>query len=252
MAGLISGSERLSSESNTLAAFVAVPEGCEALTRLRVYANGYPARLEEALTETFPAVEHVVGVGAFASLVHRFAALVPLHSYNLNDAGEAMPEFLRTDPLTSTLPFLPSLARLEWQVARAFHATDEAAFDPTSVADWSLEDWERAVLRFQPWLAVVESEWPVREVWECRETAVDEIDIDLHDRPDRVLVRRNGFAVVCESVGHAEAHALRLLLDGQSLGSAVAMLAKRGDDPASVTTWFARWVSLRMIVGCAC
>jgi hypothetical protein len=252
MAGLIFDSERLSSESDTLAAFVTVPQGGDALTRLRVYANGYPARLEEALNETYPAVEHAVGAGAFAALVHRFAEAVPLHSYSLSDAGEQLPDFLRSDLLTSTLPFLPDLARLEWHVARAFHATDDARFDPSSVTHWSLEDWERAVLRFQPWVALLESEWPVREIWECRETPIEQIDLDLRGRPDRVLVRRAGFAVVCESLGDAEARTLRRLLDGQSLGSAVAALADRGDDPASVSTWFARWASLRMIAGCAC
>ena len=252
MAGLIVAPERLSSESNTLAASVAVPYGCDAVTRLRVYANGYPARLEEALLETFPAVQHVVGAGAFAALVRRFANAVPLRSYSLSDAGEQLPDFLRSDPLTSSLPFLPDLARLEWHVARAFHATDGAAFDPSSVAHWSLEDWERAVLRFQPSVALVESEWPVREIWECSETPIEEIDVDLHDRRDQVLVRRAGFAVTCESLDPAEEHALRLLLDGQTLGNAVAAMTDRGDDPASVSTWFARWVSLQMIAGCTC
>jgi Putative DNA-binding domain len=252
MAGLIFDSQRLSSESTTLAALVAVPDGCDAVGRLRVYANGYPARLEEALRETFPAVEHVIGAGAFAALVRRFADTVPLHSYSLSDAGEQLPDFLRSDPLTSSLPFLPDLARLEWHVARAFHATDDAAFDPSSVAHWSLEDWERAVLRFQPWVALVESDWPVREIWECSETPIEQIDIDLRDRTDHVLVRREGFAVICESLGTAEAHALRLLLNGESLGTAVAALADRGEEAASVSTWLARWVTLRMIAGCTC
>ena len=192
------------------------------------------------------------GAGAFAALVHRFADAVPLYSYSLSDAGEQLPDFLRSDPLTSGLPFLPDLARLEWHVARAFHATDDAAFDPSSVAHWSLEDWEHAVLRFQPWVALVESEWPVREIWECSETPIEEIDVDLQDRRDRVLVRRAGFAVISESLDAAQAHALRLLLDGQSLGNAVAALTDREHDPASVSTWFARWASLQMIAGFAC
>jgi hypothetical protein len=252
MAGLIFDSERLSSESDTLAALVAVPGGCDALTRLRVYAGGYPARLEEALRETFPAVEHVVGSGAFAALARRFADAVPLRSYNLSDAGERLPDFMHADPLASSLSFLPDLARLEWHVARAFHARDAAPFEPSSMAHWSLEDWERAVLRFQPWVALVESAWPVREIWMCSETPIEEIDIDLHGRPDHILVRRDGFAVVCESLGDAEAQTLRLLLDGHSLGSAVAAVADHGDDPASVSTWFARWGALRMIAGCTC
>ena len=250
MAALIVDPQRLTTDAGALTALIAVPDHCDALTRLRVYANGYPARLQEALEETFPATEHVVGAGAFAALTHRYAAAVPLHSYSLSDAGAQLPEFLRTDELTATLPFLPDLAQLEWHVARAFHATEEAAFDPASLARWSLEDWERAVLHFQPWVAVVQSNWPVREIWESSETPIEEIDIDLCGRPDRVLVRREGFAVICESVGAAEAHALRLLLDEAALGEAIAALADSGADAASVSSWLARWVSRRMIAGC--
>jgi hypothetical protein len=250
MAGLIVDPQRLTTDDDGLAALITVPECGDAITRLQVYANGYPARIEEALAETFPALEHVVGAGAFAALCHRFAGTVPLHSYSLSDAGEALPQFLRSDPLTSSLPFLTDLARLEWCVTRAFHATDEAPFDPSSLAHWSLDDWEHAVLRFQPWVALVESEWPVREIWEASDTPIEQIDIDLCGRADYVLVRREGFAVICESVGAAEAHALRLLLHGESLGSAVAALAQKGEEAASVSTWLARWVTLRMIAGC--
>lgn len=250
MAALIVDPQRLTTDNGTFAALVAVPEHSDALTRLRVYAGGYPARLQEALAETFPAVEHVVGAGAFAALTHRYAAAVPLHSYSLSDAGAHLPEFLRHDELTATLPFLPDLALLEWRVTRSFHATEEAPFDPASLAQWSLEDWERTVLRFQLWVGLVQSEWPVREIWESRETPIEEIDIDLRGRPDRVLVRREGFAVICKSVGALEAHALRLLLDGATLGAAIAALADRGADAASVSGWLAGWVSLRMIAGC--
>ena len=252
MAGLIVDSERFNTDADALAALIAIPDRCDAVTRLRVYANGYPARLEEALKETFPAVEHVVGPSAFAALAYRFAAAVPLYSYNLNDAGEQLPELLRSDPLTANLPFLPDLARLEWHVSKAFHATDEPTFNPAPLAQWSLDDWERAGLCFQPWVAVVESDWPIREIWECRETPVEEIDVNLHDRPDQVLVRRTGFAVICESLDDAEAHALRILLDGRTLGDAMATLTANGEDPAAVSAWFAHWAALRMVVSCSC
>jgi putative DNA-binding protein len=248
MAGLIVDPERFNTDADALAALFAVSDHCDAVARLRVYANGYPARLEEALKETFPAVEHVVGPGAFVALAHRFAAAFPLHSYNLNDAGEQLPEFLRSDPLTASLPFLPDMARLEWYVSKAFHATDEPTVDPAPLAQWSLDDWERAVLRFQPWVAVVESDWPIREIWECRATPVEEIDVDLHNRRDQVLVRRAGFAVICESLDAAEAYALRLLLDGRRLGGVMATLTANGEDPAAVSAWFSRWAALRMIV----
>lgn len=253
MAALILAGTRLDTPTSSAAAIdalIAAPDRGDAPERMRIYAGGYAARIEEALQEAFPAVAHIVGAGAFHDLVHRYIEVIPLHSYNLNDAGAELPRFLSTDGLTEGLPFLPDLARLEWQIARAFHAHDQAPFDPTPMADWDLDEWERVVLRFQPWVALVTSDWPVREIWECRETPIAEIDLDLSNRPDRVLVRRSGYAVVCESLDAPEADALGALLEGRALGSVVSALTARGDDAASVSAWFARWMALRVVADC--
>ncbi len=226
-----------------------VPEG-RAAQRLAVYVNGYPARIEQALEEQFPALAHIVGADAFAALVQRYIAAVPLHSYNLNDAGAGLPEFLRTDRLTPRLPFLPDLAQLEWRVARAFHAHEHTPADPSAFVDWSVEDWTGAVLRFQPSVALVCSDWPIREIWDARETLRADIDIDLRNRPDRVLVRRSGYTVLCESLDDTAARCLAALLEGQTLGRVAEALVANSSDPASVFASFARWMELRMITGC--
>lgn len=215
--------------------------------RLGVYTGGYPARIAEALNESFPAVAHVLGDGAFQALVHRYIAAVPLRSYNLNDAGAELPRFLAADRLTTDLPFLPDLARLEWHAARAFHAHDQPALDTAALAGWSADDWAAAVLHFQPWVALLSSEWPIREIWACRATPIEEIDLDLRNRPDRVLVRRAGSAVVCESLDAAEADALCALLHGHTLGATITDLAERGADAGAVSAWFARWAGLGML-----
>lgn len=231
-------------------AFIDVADHATAIQRLKVYADGYPARLHEALAESFPAVEHVVGQGAFSGLVHRYVAAVSLHSYNLNDAGAALPDFMRHDPLTTQLPFLPGLAQLEWCVARAFHARDAAPIDPASLASWDLNDWERAVFRFQPSVALVSSDWPIREIWEHRETPIEQMDIDVSNRPERVLVCRASFEVRCVSLEAPEARVFAGLLAGQTLGAVAAQLAGDGGNPAAVSTWFARWMELGTITAC--
>jgi hypothetical protein len=240
----------IESQSSDVDALVAVPPHGHAVERLRVHASGYPARISEALQESFPAVAHVLGEGAFHALAHRYIAGVALKSYNLNDAGEALPRFLEADQLTRDLPFLPDLARLEWQVARAFHAHQQPPFDATAAADWTLDDWARVTMRFQVSVALVESDWPIRTIWECRETPIEEIDLDLRNGADRVLVYRSHDTVVCESLDDAEAQALGALFAGQTLGAVIAARGERGDNPAVVAAWFTRWMSLRLITTC--
>jgi hypothetical protein len=253
MAALILDPQKLETPSPddlALTAWLAAPARGDIVERLRVYAGGYPARVQEALADTYPAIEHLVGDSEFANLAQRLADGVPLHSYNLNDAGAALAVFLRDDALTVRFPFLPDLARLEWSVACAFHAHDAGRLDPAPLAAWSLDTWEQARLRFQPWVAVVVSPWPIRELWECRDTPIAEIDVDLHDRPDRVLVRRAGDSVICESLDDAEAQALRGLIAGATLGTVIATVAKDGGAPAAVTHWFTRWMGMGLLTNC--
>lgn len=252
LASAIVQPDTLLPDAGGVAALLVAPPQGTTLTRLQVYAGGYPARVHEALGETYPALAHVLGAAPFDRLVHRYADAVPLRSYNLNDAGAQLPEFLRRDPLSDSLPFLPDLAALEWQVTRAFHAYEEPPLDPAPLAAWSLDDWAGAVLRLQPSVALVRSDWPIREIWEARGTPVEEIDIDMRDRPDRVLVHRLGFDVHCESIGDDEALALEMLLAGRTLGELNQQLANSGHDPAAVSGCFAGWMQRGLIASCTC
>jgi hypothetical protein len=242
--------EAVAGGARDLDRWLVAPADAMLADRLAVYVNGYPARVQEALREVFPALAHVTGTRAFAALTDRYIAAVPLCSYNLNDAGESLADFLRHDELGERLPLAPDLAALEWRVARAFHARVKPPVEPSVFAGWDLAEWDRAVLHFQPSVSVVQSAWPIREVWEARETPREEIDIDLQDRPDNVFVRRNGLEVECTSIDPIQADVLQALLDGQSLGEVSSKLIDLGQDPADVSTWFATWMQAALIVDC--
>lgn len=242
---------KVANRADELGSWLAVPEEVVLSDRIAVYVNGYPARIREALHEVFPALAHIVGSATFAALAARYIAAVPLHSYNLNDAGERLADFLRHDELGERLlPFLPDLALLEWHVARAFHAREQPPVEPSAFASWQLEDWDRAVLHFQPSVAVVRSAWPIRDIWEARETPREEIDIDLEGRPDDVFVRRNGPEVECTSIPSVQAGVLESLLGGRSLGDVSNELIELGQDPADVSAWFAAWMQAGLVVDC--
>ena len=187
---------------------------------------------------------------ALARLTERYIRATVLRSYNLNDAGSGLPPFLRNDPLTERLPFLPDLAELEWHIARAFHAHEHPPLDPTPLSTWTMAEWERAVLRFQPSVALVSSAWPIRSIWECRETPVEQIDLEMTDRPERVLIYRNGLQVCCESVDAHEATVLAALLAGRSLGDTARSIEGAGDGGSLPAAAFARWMRAGIIVRC--
>jgi hypothetical protein len=248
MASLILHPERL--ERGTPDGVLAAPPHGTRRERLEVYINGYPARVQEAIEESYPAVTHVIGHRATHELVSRYVPALTQYSYNLNDVGAEVPRFLCHDMLAERFPFLGDLARLEWAVARAFHAEGRPALDPQPLATWTEEQWQHAVMQFQPSVAVVCSPWPISELWEARETPIEAIDIDLRDQPDQVLVYRVGYGVRCESISRDEALVLGALLSGHALGEVSELLGANGGDPASVSAWFARWMQNGLIAAC--
>ena len=215
--------------------------------RLRAYTGGYPARISDALEEAYPALKHVVGSTAFALLVRRYLPHVPAGIYNLNDVGTALPSYLIDDEIARDLPFVPDLARLEHAVHSAFHASDAPPLVLTELAVWTLEEWSAAVLEFQPSVVLVSSAWPIHDIWNARETPIEEIDIALEERPQHVLVGRPDGVVQCEVIDAGEAAALKSMRGGATLGQAVEEIAERGGEPSAVTAWFSHWIALGLV-----
>ncbi|MDP3702965.1 MAG: DNA-binding domain-containing protein [Candidatus Omnitrophota bacterium] len=216
--------------------------------RLAVYAGGYLERTRQALADVYEAVEHIVGPRRFSELTLAYAQASPSHDYNVNARGRELAEFLTSHPLSREFLFLPDLARLEWRIAAAFHAF-EKPIDPARLTGLPLAEWELARVVFQPSVGCLASAWPIRELWDARTRPVSEINIDLVNRPQRVLIFRHDTRVVCELIEEDPCRVLEALLAGRTLGDVCRELAGLdGVAPVQVSAWFAGWVSQGLVV----
>ncbi len=228
-----------------------VRDAASGLRRLAAYTGGYPARIEESLTDAFPAVRHLAGAGRFCELARRYLPQLPEDCYNLNAIGRGFPDQLAGDPVAEDLAFLADLARLEWAVWEAFHGPQPVPFDPAPLAAWSAEQWQRARIAFQAGVRLLRSDWPVRELWEARNTPLEQIDIVLQGRSDAVLVYRQQLQVRCQSLDDRQAVALSALIDGATLGQVTGGLAAEGYSASDVGSWFAAWSERGLIARCS-
>ncbi len=218
---------------------------------MRVYADGYVARIREALAEVYEAVRHLVGEQAFTELAIAYAEARPSTDYNLSFVGRGLPGFLVGSPLTSRLPFLPDLARLEWLPGSGFHAFDAAPLEPRAITGRSLDEWAAMRVRFHPSVGCLASAWPVLDLWEARQQPRHTINLLLLDRPQQVLVCRHDERVRCDGVSREEADLIAQLLAGRPLGAACERLAEQGRvESLPVAEWFERWMRQGLIVGC--
>ena len=230
-----------------LDSWIRVPAGADPAARVAVYTEGYPARVTEALRESYPALANILGDGSLAGLSERYRRVLRGEPTNLNDVGADLPDFLRGDRLTERLAFLPELAALEWAVTRSFHAAACAPFDPVDCKSWSIEDWQRARIRFQPGLALLRSRWPLRALHATRNQDRDEIDVDLEQGGECVLVFRRGFEVAVEAVPPREADAIEAFRADSTLAEVSERLARDGALDDDVVELFQGWVSADLI-----
>jgi len=228
----------------------ALPAEADPAVRVGVYVGGYPARITEALRESFPAIANIVGASEFVELAERYIARLHEPPRNLNYIGRDFADHLTADPLAESLPLLPDLARLEWAFVRCFHAEAGIPFDLRQCVPWDAQRWKCARIDFQAGTEIVRSEWPILALRDSRHQERESIDLDLAGENEPVLVYRVDFEVVTESLDEPEAQAFERLRTGGSLGEVMASFAQSAVAPDRVTQLFARRVFLGLVRQC--
>lgn len=218
--------------------------------RLSVYAEGYTARMNESLTEVYPAVKHLVGEPTFLKAAFGYSKKYPSKNYNLSLAGKHYSSFLKKSSLALRLPFLPDLADLEWEIAESFHTFDLPAADMTKLHEFSEEDWQSIILKLQPSVRLIASRWPVLDLWNVRAKPPKNISLRLEGRPQNVLVYKGSGIVRCELISREQHLLLKDLLTGKTLGKALSRFVSLKDPSRlAFSDWFAGWAAKGIITG---
>lgn len=86
--------------------------------KLSIYRNTSRMALINALKETYPVCERLVGSLFFFNMAAYYVNLHPSQSYSLNDYGESFALFIQDFPPVQSLPYLSDVAHLEWLISR--------------------------------------------------------------------------------------------------------------------------------------
>lgn len=195
------------------------PDGQPATKRFAVYRNNVAVGLSDALELSFPVLRQVLGPEFFRAMAGVFWRAHPPQSPLMMFYGTDMPAFLAGFPPVAHLPYLPDVARLELAVRTAYHAADAAPVDPTTLARLSPDATMAARLKFAPAVQLVTSDWPIHAIWQANTTP----DAPRSsDGATCVLLTRPGFDPVLHPLATGAAIAVRRLIDGQTLGAALA------------------------------
>lgn len=169
-----------------------VADGFLPSERLNVYRNTFIGTLTTALRLSHPATRKLVGDVFFETAAVHFINEQPPTTAYLNEFGGAFAEFLALFQPAGSVPYLPDVARLEWAVNRALHASDAAPLDLARLSTVSADEQHR--LRFipHPSVSLVRSDYPVDLIWRAVLTGDDAAlaSIDLNAGKVWLLVER--------------------------------------------------------------
>jgi hypothetical protein len=186
-----------------LAALV-VEDGLAAGERLAVYRNTLEWTLTDALRDSFPVVCRLVDARFFAYAAHSFLRCHPPECPSLAEYGARFPDFLAAFPPCRHLFYLPDVARFEWLMNAAAHATDAAALPAAVLAGMTAAEASRLIFRLHPALGYLASSWPVDRIWRVNQPhAAGDDAVDLGAGGVHLEVGREGRDVVFRVLDHA-------------------------------------------------
>lgn len=200
--------------------------GSDPTARLAVHRNNVLSSLIDALAETFPVVQELVGVEFFRAMAGVFVRQAPPRSPILARYGEALPEFIERFEPARMLPYLADMARLEWARVSAYHAADAEAVSGESVS-LALASGERmGELRLvcHPSVATVSSRHAVVSLWAAHQggAAIESVNVDASEA---AIVLRQGLDVLVLPAPAGAVDFVLAVQQGRGLGDAAAIAA---------------------------
>lgn len=210
--------------------------------RLVVYRRNVFGAMTGALRSTYPVVERIVGDAFFRHAAEAYLRAHPSVSGDLNDFGGAFADFLAVFAPAGGLPYLPDVARLEWQVQRLYYAGDHPPGDLSGLAGLPPERWHFATFHMHTSWVAMQFPWPLAGIWRVNQSGYAS-DMEVGCGPCTILVWRQAGVVKVAELTPGEAGFIDALAAHSPLGiaaenaaadlafdlaAALARLAERG------------------------
>lgn len=227
----------------SLAGLLADPLGAS------IYQNNYRSQLMAVLAESFPHTLAWVGEETFSAVAARHIDATPPQSFTLDAYPAAFPESLRL--AWPDDPEVAELAALEWQLALAFVAADDA---PLATADLPHLDWERVELRLVASAAMLSCVSNAPAIWSALAKDETPPDAEYAAAGRAILVWRQDFICCFREADADEAAQLQRMALPRAFADICADLATHhGEEvaPGMAGAMLARWIDNGLVVAVA-
>ncbi len=195
--------------------------------RLTIYRGSILGGITTALMGIYPVCLKLVGEQFFTHMVAGYLRKYPSGSPDLGDygahLGDYLDEFIKSHDSTQHLVYLPDSARLEWLWHKAFNASDVESTQSQyqSLEELALVEVEQQgniVFKLDPSIGVMESAYPVDDIWRLNQEDSDELaSVDLNVGGSCFIVQRNAnFDMAISKLNPDEFRFLMAIYSGKS------------------------------------
>lgn len=192
--------------------------GSDPEIRFSVYRNNVMVSLIDALADTYPVVQTLVGEEFFRAMARVFAQSNPPQSKVMAYYGRGLAEFMASFPPAASVPYLADVARLEMARVLAYHAADVEPIHP-EVLQAALADPEQLMtlrLVLHPSVHVIQSTFAIFSIWAAHQGAVCASSVDP-DVAQSMLVYRAALDVDTMELTAGTGAFVSALLTGHAL-----------------------------------
>lgn len=214
-------------------------------TRLGIYADGYCARLIEALQTNFPVLTRLLGEGDFETLASAYVRAYESPFFSIRYYGNALAEFLATEAGYTGAPVLAELARWEWAMTEVFDAADAVPIGPGDLARVTPEAWADLRFDWHPSVRRLRLAWNAPQIWKAVSDEAEPPEVTLESKPVEWLLWRQELRSYFRSLPTEEALVLDAAREGESFGEVCTLLSGIFGDaeaPAHAASFLRGWV----------
>lgn len=192
--------------------------GSDPAARFAVYRNNVMVSLIDALADTYPVVQALVGEAFFRAMASVFARAHPPRSAVMAYYGSGFADFIAGFAPAASVPYLADVARLEMARVRAYHAADVEPVCTDALHAALAQPQLLAALRLvlHPSVQVLTSAFAVGSIWAAHQDANGPPVLEP-DEAQALLVARHAGAVTTLPLSAGAAAFVSALQMGQPL-----------------------------------
>jgi hypothetical protein len=161
---------------------------------MAIYRKLIRTRFETVLQQIFPVCGKLVGLEIFLMMAHAYIDSHTSISYSLNHYGNAFAKFVASFKATQHLPYLSSLAQLEW----AWHSLDTAPY-PTPFNFQQLIECnpDQVYFALPKGSTLLASPYPLHLIWQVNQDRPSTTTIHLKDNEHYYFLVANTISHKC-------------------------------------------------------